>query len=148
MDKDQIITLKFTINECTIYCNINIFCNFLPTRLLPSRCPINSSFLARLNFSPSDRSRLRTCDITSRDSGLIGHNRGLNQIVFHYTKNNTTVCTSSTGALWPGAAARSPITSVCIMDLSEVINRPCSYSCFLVSLFLAPQMDYGPLCNM
>lgn len=31
----------------------------------------------------------------------------------------------------------SSLTSVCIMDLSEVINRPCSYSCFLVSLFLA-----------
>jgi len=30
------------------------------------------------------------------------------------------------------------------MDLSEVINRSCSYSCLLVSLFLAPQMDYSP----
>lgn len=63
-------------------------------------------------------------------------NRRLNQIVFHYTKNNITVCTFRWSSVARGCLLPACLTSVCIMDLSEVINRPCSYSCFLLSLFV------------
>lgn len=55
-------------------------------------------------------------------------NRCLNQIVFHYINNITTRALSM-----KSFGQRLLPVIICIMDLSEVINRPCSYSRFLIS---------------
>ncbi len=99
---DQIITLYFTIHECTSILQYPY--NLLVTLLLPLRCQINSFFSVCPSslLSVSDHYNSSTCFKTLYDSRLICLNRCLNQIVFHYTKNNITVSTFQWSSLARG----------------------------------------------
>lgn len=94
---------------------------------LPSLCPVGN------DYSPS------ACPKTLRDGTP---NRCLNQIVFHYIQKQ--YC-------YPGVW-RKPFGQrllpwiICIMDLSAVINRPCSYSRFLLSFLSSALRWIMALC--